>query len=91
MRGKLFQLGVFLVASGILSGCKTAGPLPEKKNPDPLCVSHKPVEVRALDAEPAAVVRIDPQPPPLPIQPSSAIVRQRSTLGPPQPITTGLE
>ena len=84
MRGKLFQLSVGLLVAGVLSGCKTPAPLHDnKEHPDPLCVSKKPVEVRALDAVPEPVVRIDPQPPPIPTQPGSTIVRHRVPLGAP--------
>jgi hypothetical protein len=91
MRGRLFQLGVFLVAAGVLIGCKTPGPVQTKEHPDPLIVSKKPIEGRAHNADPEEIVRVDPQAPLIPNQPGGAIVRRRAPLGTPQPLQAGLE
>ena len=55
MLGRLIHLSVFLLAAGLVIGCKTANPLQDKKNPDPLCVSKKPVEGRAFDVATATL------------------------------------
>jgi hypothetical protein len=91
MRRKILQLGVVLVAAGVLAGCKTAGPVHTKEHPDPLLHCHKPIEGKARETKPDSVVRIDPPPPPIPTEPGSAIVRQRAPLGMQQPLQAGLD
>ena len=92
MYGKLFQLGVSLMIAGVLVGCKTPGPIQKKEQPDPLILSKKPIEGRADHAAPEEFVRVDPQPPAIPNQPNTAIVRQPTApLGTPQPLRAGLE
>ncbi len=66
MRTMLTRAGLMgLLVLGIVLGCHKPM-VQQKPPPDPLLISHKPVEGKDTPGEPVLVPRVDPQPPPRP-------------------------
>jgi hypothetical protein len=90
MRGKLWRLGVIVLAAGVFAGCKNSNTVQQTKHPDPLCRCKIPVEGKPRDADAEVTTHLDPPPPPLPGR-DAAIARQRVPLGAPRPLQVGLD
>jgi hypothetical protein len=91
MCGKLWRLGVIVLAAGVFAGCKTNNTVQNTKPPDPLCRCKIPVEGKPRDADAEVTTHLDPPPPPLPGREGGIVVRQPAPLGAPRPLQVGFD